>query len=261
MRLAYIDEAGISNPKQEPFLVVAGVLIHADKNMVEIERYLDRLVDQYIPVEYQSDFVFHATELFNGGGRVFRRNDPRFPLSFRLEIADRIAAIPRKFGLRLAFGFVERAKFPVTSAVVHYNSLPQKAKVIAAHVTAFTVASMQIDHWMRANAPAEICMLIIEDNDQARSLMRQTHIYHQDKNQAQFMDDAIKPYFPLRRIKNDPLFENKKKGSILQVADFFAYTFKRFLMKDRRYAGFIESNQRFFAAKEYETPGQKRNRK
>ena len=105
VRLAYMDEAGISNPQQEPYLVVAGVIIHADKNLVEIERYLDRLVAQYIPVEHQQDFVFHATELFNGG-RVFKRDDPRFPLPVRMEIASRISAIPKKFGLRLVFGFI-----------------------------------------------------------------------------------------------------------------------------------------------------------
>lgn len=255
-----MDEAGISKPKQEPFLVVASVLIHADKNLVEIERYLDRLVAQYIPIEQQSDFVFHATELFNGGGRVFKRDDPRFSLPVRLEIAGRIAAIPKKFGLRLAFGFVERATFPKSKTVEAFDSLSPSAKAVAAHVTAFTVASMQIDRWMRKNAPTEVCMLIVEDNHQARLLMKQTHIYHQDRSQIQFIDEEISECFPLRKIKEDPLFQNKKKGSILQVADFFAYTFKRFLMNDQRYIRFIRGNQPFFAALEYERPAETRHR-
>jgi Protein of unknown function (DUF3800) len=254
MRLVYMDEAGISNPKQEPFLVVAGVLIHADRNLIEIERYLDRLVAQYIPPEHQSDFVFHATELFNGGGRVFKRDDPRYPLAVRLEIASRIAAIPRKFGLRLAFGYIERSSFPRSKTVNVFESLPPSAKAVAAQVTAFTIASVQIDRWMRRNAPSEVCMLIVEDNHQARALIKQTHIYHQDRTQPRFLDDGIAPFFPLRKIKEDPLFQNKKKGSLLQVADFFAYTFKRFLMNDKKAVGLIQENRPFFAALEYERP-------
>ena len=260
VRLAYMDEAGISNPAQEPYLVVAGVLIHADKNLVEIERYLDRIVARYIPDEHQSGFVFHAMELFNGGGKVFKRDDPRFTLPVRLEIANKLAVIPKKFGLRLAFGFIERAKFPTSMTAKVHNSMPPKIRGIAPHVTAFTVASMQIDRWMRENAPNEVCMLIVEDNQHARALIKQTHLYHQDRHQPQLLDPNISQYFPLRKIKEDPLFQPKRKGSVLQVADFFAYTFKRYLMKDQRYVSFIRGNQPFFLAGEYGRPAQKRNR-
>jgi hypothetical protein len=30
MRFIYLDEAGISNPAQEPYVVVAGAIVHAD---------------------------------------------------------------------------------------------------------------------------------------------------------------------------------------------------------------------------------------
>jgi len=259
VRLAYIDEAGISS--KEPFLVVAGVLIHADKNLIEIERYLDKLVAQYIPTQFQDDFVFHATELFNGGGRVFKRDDPKFPLSVRLEIAERIAVIPRRFNIRLAFGFVDKATFPRSAVVPAFATLSERDKSSAAHVTAFMVASMQIDKWMRATAPNEVCMLVVEDNQQARSLIKETHTYHQHNIAGRFADPEIVQYFPFRKIKEDPLFQQKRKSSILQVADFYAYVFKRFLLQDARYEHFIRDSRDQFAAVEYERPSQKQSQK
>ena len=72
VRLVYVDEAGISNPKQEPFLVVAAVIVDGDRQLRGVMRQLDKIVDRHIPQGHQTDFVFHATELFNGGGKVFK---------------------------------------------------------------------------------------------------------------------------------------------------------------------------------------------
>lgn len=92
LRLVYIDEAGISNPKQEPFLVVAGVIVHADQKLNAIERHLEHILERHIPARQRDGFVFHATELFNGGGKVFRRQKSdvigpvEWPLERRLKI-------------------------------------------------------------------------------------------------------------------------------------------------------------------------------
>jgi hypothetical protein len=76
--------------------------------------------------EYQDNFVFHASHLFNGGGRVFARDNPDWPLQKRLLIADELAAIPAKFRLPLAMTFVERAKFPSDPAEGEVLSLLEK---------------------------------------------------------------------------------------------------------------------------------------
>ena len=49
-------------------------------------------------------------------------------------------------------------------------------------------------------------------------------------------------YYPFRRIKQDPLFEPKKKSSLLQLADFWAYVAKRNAMNpgDPRYSRFLD---------------------
>ena len=40
MRLVFMDEAGISNPEQEPFVTVSGVIVDADRLLIAIERHL-----------------------------------------------------------------------------------------------------------------------------------------------------------------------------------------------------------------------------
>jgi hypothetical protein len=85
VRLVFLDEAGTSNPEHEPYLVVAAVIVDADKKLIAAQKYLDELVTRHIPLRHQDGFVFHATHIFNGGGKIFKRgsrNDqnPEWPL-------------------------------------------------------------------------------------------------------------------------------------------------------------------------------------
>ena len=245
VRLVYLDEAGISKASQEPFAVEAGIIINADKELIPVERHIDALVQKHIPPEYQSDFVFHATELFNGGGKVFQRD--KWPLDKRLAIADELARIPRTFSLPIAFGWTERANFPQTFDPA---SLPQADHALGAHLVAFVTCAMAVEHWMRVEAPEEVCLLIVEDNDRARKLMRETHLYYQNpQDLAQFGPEALR-HFPFTKIKEEPLFQRKRKSSALQIADFCAYVWKRFLMNqsDERYLRFLDPMRGLIAA-------------
>lgn len=234
MRLVYVDEAGISHPEQEPFLVVAGAIVHADKALVATERHLDKIVKRHIPEAYWKDFVFHATHLFNWGGSVFTRNHPDYPLTKRLEIAAEIASIPKRHNIQLAFRWLKRSEF--LQHVELPADLPKKEWVIAQHATAYMVCAMKVEHWMRINASSEICMLVVEDNQQARRRIQETQRYYQRNDVVESLDDeAARRHFPFRKIREDPLFQEKRSGSALQLADFCAYVFKRHLMGDSRY--------------------------
>lgn len=87
------DEAGIGSPTDEPISIVAAVIVHGDQQLAKVRNSLKRLADMYIPPEQREGFVFHAEELFNGGGKAFNRQNG-LPLPKRLEIAREIAAIP-----------------------------------------------------------------------------------------------------------------------------------------------------------------------
>jgi len=43
VRMIYFDAAGLSNPKHEPYIVVAGVIIHGDRQWKPIGDYLAAL--------------------------------------------------------------------------------------------------------------------------------------------------------------------------------------------------------------------------
>ena len=117
LRLVYLDEAGLSKPSEEPFLVVAGIIVDADKKLTAIERHLERIAVRNIRSEMLDGFVFHAKEIFNGGGKVFKREKSDFvgpvewPLSRRLALADELARVPAKFDLPVAIGFINRETF------------------------------------------------------------------------------------------------------------------------------------------------------
>ncbi len=246
MRLVYVDEAGISKPAQEPFLVVAAVVVDADKKLVAIERHLDKLVQKHIPEPHREGFIFHAHHLFNGSGKVFdAKNDPanpRWSPDRRMAVADDLVAILRKFDLPLAWSWTEKAHFPVhDEAKIHFNSQSKSQQIVITHVCTFMACALKIEHWMRKRAPNEVCMLIVEDNEQARSLIRGTQSYYQNKNIVPTLDARAKQYFPFKKIKEDPAFQAKRASSVLQLADFVAYVAKKYLMGDELF------RQRFIA--------------
>src|SRR5689334_2437387 len=75
VRMVFLDEAGTGNPAKEPFVVVAGVIIHADQQWKAIENHLFQMMQRHSPIpfgELPYNYCFHATELFSGG-KIFAR--------------------------------------------------------------------------------------------------------------------------------------------------------------------------------------------
>ena len=40
MRLVFLDEAGISNPEHEPYMIIAAVIVDADKKLIAVQSIL-----------------------------------------------------------------------------------------------------------------------------------------------------------------------------------------------------------------------------
>jgi hypothetical protein len=97
---------------------------------------------------------------------------------------------------------------------------------------------------MRKETINEICLLVVENNDLAKKMIRDVQKSHQAETVVEnitnkSLADRYKIHFPLRKIKEDPLFQPKRQSSALIVADFCAYVMKKSRMKDRRYDRFI----------------------
>ena len=242
VRIVYIDEAGLSRPDQEPFLVVAGIVVHADQKLNGIENYLDRIMRRHIPHEHHEGFVFSAKHLFNGDNKIFKRDDPEWPLERRLKIADEIAATAAKFALPIALGWVERATM---FDVMKFPALSESERVLVQHTTAFMNCSMMVEHWMRRNTKNEVCMLVAENNDRAKKFITDVQRFHQNTKFAETMDEETQKHFPLRKIKEDPLFQPKRQSHPLIYADFCAYVWKKVLMGDKRYDRFFEPFRKY----------------
>ncbi len=231
VRLVYMDETGIGKIEHEPWLIVAGVIVDADRQLLEIERRIAALVGKHIPAQFHTGFVFHAKELFNGGKDVFKRNDPEWPMERRFEVAADLAKIPQELGLPIALGQVERREFRNEFVPQDWGSYTQNA---AAHSIAFTVCSAHVELWMRKRTIDEVCILIVEDNEEMRTKLRNVHRTHQNPNVA-VLTKVEGDILPFRKIKHSPLFEPKDQSPPLQIADFCAYVTKKAAVKDMRF--------------------------
>jgi len=238
VRLVYLDEAGISNPKQEPFLVVAGVTVQADTQFKEIEKYLDELADKHVPNRKKGEFAFHAMELFHGTKNFDRQI---WAFEKRLEILDDLASIPKKFDLPICWGVTDRIQAPEAISV---PVEPQLLEQIV-HSHAFFKFVTQIEVVMRASAQSEVAMLIAEDRPIMRKMLKMSHAMFRGRAPIKFQDvmkeifaDEEDPLsrvynkiFPLDRIVETVHFAEKTESSLLQVADICAFAIKRHIMK------------------------------
>jgi hypothetical protein len=240
VRLVYVDEAGTGKIEQEPFVVVAGVIVHGDRQLNELIRRLEKVRSKHLPEEHRGDYVLHAKELFNGGGKLFGRNNPEWPIERRMMLAADIAAIPKELRLWISLGWVDRTTWPTTFSWPRDAS--ENERILGALATSFLGCSAQLDQWMRKHAKNENCMIIAEDNPVARSLIVKTQNANQSKKFVDSLDEKAKKFFPFRHIKEDPAFQPKKPAHPLELADFCAYVWKRYLMYDAdvRYLPYFE---------------------
>lgn len=226
VRMAYLDEAGLSNPHHEPFVVVAGPLVNADKQWLALERHLEALADRYAPPDKRAGFSFHATDLFSGGGAFPRE---RYPKEDRWKILDELVATIRLFKLPIAAGWVERenlaAAYPTHNAV---------ELTTGAQAVAFAICTHAIDLYMRQGdgiEPDEVASLVVENNNDARKLIKDVHKFNRNPKNAAALTGMGFQKLVLTKIIGTPHFEEKGDSSPLQLADVCAFVVKRHLMR------------------------------
>jgi hypothetical protein len=220
VRLVYFDESGISNARDEPHVIVAGIIIEADKQYLALEAHLAQLAEDWVPSDKAAEFVaFHAVELFNGG-KIFRR--PEWIIDKTLPIIRRLLKTPVRFDLPIIYGLCNR-EGRVRDAPGLKNTKADHLE--AAYQWAFLLALIRTNEWMRKNArPEELAMVIVEDNDQMRTALKRVQFW------LQYPDRVIPElarHIPLEKIIESILFAKKDESSILQVAEICAYAMKR----------------------------------
>src|SRR4051812_27304874 len=101
VRVLYLYENGTS--AQKPNAVVTGVVVNADHQWKTLQTYVDKLIDEYVPLERRRNSVFHATDLFHGSGPIFDRRN--YPKERRWEALKKLVGIPAKFGVPIVYGY------------------------------------------------------------------------------------------------------------------------------------------------------------
>ena len=106
VRLVYLDESGRANELHEPHLVVAGVIVDADKQWRKLEEFFAELTEEYFPKHEGHPVVFHAMDIWHGS-RLFDRT--KWPLQKRRKLLGRLARVPGQFSLPIVMGHAHRA--------------------------------------------------------------------------------------------------------------------------------------------------------
>jgi hypothetical protein len=219
VRFVFLDEGGIS--KREPWVVVAGVIVHGDSQVVPLEERLDFLKKKHIPKELQDDFIFHATDLWSGTGRIFKDRD-RWPLAVRLNILHDLVRIPSQYEIPIIFFALERSS--IVFEGVDNDQFSAHEILVASHGMTFTGCTLRIEEHMRDIWPAEIAQLVAEDNDQARAIIKRSHeVVRHPKWIEQNNFDGLGRLLPLKKIRGAVHFARKAESSLLQLADVCAF--------------------------------------
>ena len=214
VRMVFLDEAGTGKPEEEPYLVVAGVIVHADKQWKPIERRLEKLWYDHMPTDVPPGHALHAKELYSGG-KVFTRE--RFDREARWHILDKLVAIPHEFNLPVVIGFVPRSEYPVLA-----DACAQAFMLVAGNVEAYMRVLPDRD---------EVASIILEDNQEARRHVKDTQSKLQDRDALLHLPAQQRDTYWLTRIMGEPHFEGKSAISLLQIADACAFAAKRKIMK------------------------------
>jgi Protein of unknown function (DUF3800) len=242
VRIAFLDEAGRS--RQEPIIVVGGILVHGDRTYRSLVKAFDEIAVQFLPKPDQSNFVFHAKDIFHGSGKYFGNRD-EWPRERRWPILTALATLPRKFGIPVVFGHLGKNSYLQSAAEQLEAHSTEKDREhlsdIAEHAVAFVQAEIAIERQMREFSRDEICMLIAEDTDRVKKALKWAHSIARDPEEVTNSGLVNVPYLPLVKIEDTPHFADKADSRPLQLADTCAFLIARRLLRN-------ESSQQFFEA-------------
>lgn len=232
VRHGYFDESGIGG---EAYTVEAGFLIHVDKQYRNLQKYILDMADDLVGKDRPMDFVFHGKELWSGG-KFFPREE--WGREKRWEILGHLADIPEKYNLPIIYATVERDQFPATQPETNKTRATAQRR---RHALALLSVLGQTDKFMSERYPDEMAFVIVEDNNEHRSLLRDTANFLNNPRLAPAIEaDPGIDWKPHRYIVDEPLFQKKSGHGLLQVADICAFIIGKFFCGDQRVRPYFE---------------------
>jgi hypothetical protein len=227
VRITCLDEAGVSNPKQEPYIVVAGVMVEPDRRYGPLTAHLRALADEYMSDDLLeavritgNPFVFQAKHVWHGEGYFPRQDEVNWYLARRMKLFSALSKIPEKFSLNIVWAAIDRRKFLED----HKGQAKAKDLEGALHAGAFFHVIRKIDRWMIENAPSEYVFLHAEDRPEVEGYIEAVHSMCIDRT---IDENAPKNAFGTTHIAEPVSFVKKHRSAVMQVADHCAFIIKR----------------------------------
>jgi hypothetical protein len=240
VRITFLDEAGRS--RQETVIVVGGIIINGDRTYRAIEQEIRDIAVEYLPEADRRDFVFYAKEIFH---RTKYFKDHRvWPLERRTPILRALASLPKKHGLPVVFGHLDKAEYrrDAQRQIGDHSTPRTRDQVIdvVEHMVAFARAEIAIERQMHQFPRNEICMLIAEDTDRVKRAVKNAHAILRDPREIANSGFAGIDGLPLKKIVDTPHFAAKAESAPLQLADVCAYLILRRFMRRTETQEFFE---------------------
>src|SRR5690606_6347693 len=121
----------------------------------------------YLPPEDREGFVFHATDIFHGS-RYFDRRNPKWPEETRFAILTDLAKVIEDLMLPLVVGAYREDTFGLSAGV----SVSDKLRRILIQTAAAMDCAIWTDRWLATYAPDENAMIIAEDSDHMKRMVK-----------------------------------------------------------------------------------------
>jgi len=232
VQFIYLDESGTGSLKDNPYAVVAGVIVDPDRQAIAIKTHLSELVQKYVPPEHRIGFRFHAKELILGG-KVFSRSDK----NLRMEILTELCAIPKKFDLPVFAGKIDR----VEEEKNFHEKDDGKSKIAQVLAAATFQCLLQVEDFMRTRAGKdELAILHFENNELSKRLIKNVLKTLSNDGAPSPICLMFPDLLPIHRIMPEVSFLEKQDSYILQLADICAWAIRRDLSRqDKSSSSFI----------------------
>jgi hypothetical protein len=228
VRLVYLDEAGTDF--RAPFLCVAGVIVHGDRQWPEIDRKISALIEKYVEeIELRPRFFFHAKDIFHGNG-YFDRHKTRWkePID-RFKVLLDLAGVIGDLKLPVVSGQYEKQGFGYE--LVSKEERPQIFHNMM-HMSAALDCLISADKWLEEYYPDEIATVVHEDGNKSKKHIKLIVRLLRDRDLLVSegygnLIEAMPGSIPLKRIIDTVHFAEKPDARSLQLADLCAFTFSR----------------------------------
>jgi hypothetical protein len=207
VKVIYIDEAGSSF--EEPVFTWAAVVIR-DSQWLKLEREAQAIIDHFVPEELQSDFEFHACDLFGGSENWFPWRN-RTGKELRFEILTEFISLIKRYRLPI----IECSWKRDGERDAGINKLRQGV--------AFSVCVDSVERWFVQNARADVGMLIADVQGQRRD----EAIFKEEILRARRVSSLYRRRAALRHIVDTIHFAGSHESIGLQLADACAFFIKR----------------------------------